>query len=75
MEELKKFIGKKAVSTDEITAAPIALLAATFGIDAPASKPGVPWPLRRTREPALTPGGILASILWPSSHCSMRVAP
>ncbi len=40
MEELKKFIGKTAVSTDEITAAPIALLAATFGIDAPASKPG-----------------------------------
>lgn len=40
MDKLKQFIGKTMTSTDEVTASPIARLAATLGIDAPAAEPG-----------------------------------
>jgi 3-methylfumaryl-CoA hydratase len=40
LEDLKQFIGKTATATDEVTASPVARLAATLGIDNPAPEPG-----------------------------------
>lgn len=44
LEELKACIGRTVRATDVVTAAGIAQLAATFGIDPPASKVGDPLP-------------------------------
>ena len=40
LEDLKQFIGKTAPATDEVTASPIARLAATLGMDNPAPSKG-----------------------------------
>ncbi|MEE2968990.1 MAG: acyl-CoA dehydrogenase [Pseudomonadota bacterium] len=40
LEDLERFIGRTATATDEVTASPIARLAATLGIENPAPNPG-----------------------------------
>lgn len=40
LEDLKQFIGKTATATDEVTASPIARLAATLGMENPAPNKG-----------------------------------
>jgi 3-methylfumaryl-CoA hydratase len=38
--ELRKWVGKTETASDQVTAAPVAALAATLGVDAPAPQPG-----------------------------------